>query len=958
MLKNRMFYAKYIHDWVNSIHIRTLNINDMSLKIAYDHRDTSLFSLQTDYADVNSTIGFIDSGITADSTVHIKGSDLSLKIRTMMDFIRMEAYTTADVIDKENPVLRLYMANGTDQLGFSVIQLDAIDNITSLLKQAGLVSPTLDKLHGKNVNLHHLNGHMRYDTTEAFIRNIDARATWHDLEYTLDTSLPNIISHHTELVLKDGLLRILPKKATYASHELGSSWLSIDLIKYRLPIYLAMRSSIDEPMDALLEHFNVGMPFEHIDGLVNVTLTIDVDLVEADASVTGTFYVDKSTIEYRKHHYKLYNSSLQLDRNILKYDKVQLRYEDILDIQGSGQTDFDTGVTTLSIKPKKVNLAEASLALESTPKDMITYMASPDKEQLHFSPLNWSLSGNPLTSDAFELLFDDKHSRFLIEKLDLNIDDLLKTRNSGWYDYKHNRASFSTILIDSDVHKIKLRDDSPHFTYSYEKDQHTLTSDKVLRLSYDAQDLNISAIAFSVGDNVFSLDPLTVTYGNILHTGVSARFDQNDRQGHVTMHDMHLQSSKGKVFFADPGDIELSFSSDSNGTRLSLMPYRVYIDIEPTKSELFISSISNIYPHSPFLNDYNITNGYLLFNFSNDDKEALTLQGEIQYPYHFLVKDNKPVDTYTFKGLVTNEKLNLTVNEEVVISISDDIRINTHKVGYNSKAINAFIDDYNRAQDDNSSDMELPDFQVNAYDSFIYLSDRSRALAGHINITKKGESLTAKLLHKKGKAEFIYKNGHFTIVGKDFGGEFLSAISPGTDYEKGKLRFAVTGTHDSSEGVAYITDTTVKDFKVLNNVLAFINTVPSLATFSLPGYNSKGLKVQEAYTRFKHEKGVTHFKEISIDSKEIDILGQGITDYNKNYVDMNMTLKTDIGSVVGKIPVVGYIILGDDGVVSTSFRITGSLDKPEVKTQTTKNIVVAPFNIIKRAVTLPFKLFE
>ena len=72
---------------------------------------------------------------------------------------------------------------------------------------------------------------------------------------------------------------------------------------------------------------------------------------------------------------------------------------------------------------------------------------------------------------------------------------------------------------------------------------------------------------------------------------------------------------------------------------------------------------------------------------------------------------------------------------------------------------------------------------------------------------------------------------------------------------------------------------------------------------------------------------------------------------------MDMNLKTDLGSSISKIPLVGYILLGDD-TVSTSLTLTGKLDDPTIDTQVAKDIAVAPWNILKRTLTYPMKLFE
>jgi hypothetical protein len=94
-----------------------------------------------------------------------------------------------------------------------------------------------------------------------------------------------------------------------------------------------------------------------------------------------------------------------------------------------------------------------------------------------------------------------------------------------------------------------------------------------------------------------------------------------------------------------------------------------------------------------------------------------------------------------------------------------------------------------------------------------------------------------------------------------------------------------------------------------------------------------------------------------IDSKEMKILGKGVASTKYNILDLDLNLKTDLGSSAYKIPVVGYIIFGEDSV-STSLKIEGALDDPQISTTIAKDIIIAPLNILKRIFLVPYHLFK
>jgi hypothetical protein len=139
--------------------------------------------------------------------------------------------------------------------------------------------------------------------------------------------------------------------------------------------------------------------------------------------------------------------------------------------------------------------------------------------------------------------------------------------------------------------------------------------------------------------------------------------------------------------------------------------------------------------------------------------------------------------------------------------------------------------------------------------------------------------------------------------------------------------------------------------------LAFINTVPSLATFSLPSYSTKGLRIDNAYMKFHSKKDIFHISDIYIGSKEMKIFGKGEASVKYNNIDLALTLKTDLASKVSKIPVVGYILF-DGKSISTTLKITGKLTDPKVKTMIARDIAIAPLNIIMRTLTLPYKIVK
>ena len=211
--------------------------------------------------------------------------------------------------------------------------------------------------------------------------------------------------------------------------------------------------------------------------------------------------------------------------------------------------------------------------------------------------------------------------------------------------------------------------------------------------------------------------------------------------------------------------------------------------------------------------------------------------------------------------------------------------------------------------------------------------------------------------YKNGVSGFSFYKNNFQLYGENFNDDFMEKLFSLSKFRGGQLSFSMHGTPKEYQGIFNIDNTVIKSYKVINNILAFVNTIPSLVTFSLPGYHKHGLKVKNAYMNFTSLNDNMNVSNVYLDSKELKILGKGKANFKKDRVNMKLNLKTDLASAVSKVPVVGHILFDDDSI-STSLSIKGKLSDPKVKSLIAKDIIVAPLNIIKRTLLYPYHLLS
>ena len=144
----------------------------------------------------------------------------------------------------------------------------------------------------------------------------------------------------------------------------------------------------------------------------------------------------------------------------------------------------------------------------------------------------------------------------------------------------------------------------------------------------------------------------------------------------------------------------------------------------------------------------------------------------------------------------------------------------------------------------------------------------------------------------------------------------------------------------------------LSNFKAYNNVLAFMNAVPALATFNSPGFSRKGFVINHGIVKFTIYKGeLLTFDKVLIKGKSATVSGDGTVNLVTKKINVDLAIQTakGVGSLIGKLPVVGYILTGKNkSFLTVGLHIGGTLDKPVTKTSPIKDVLLLPFRMIER----------
>jgi len=392
---------------------------------------------------------------------------------------------------------------------------------------------------------------------------------------------------------------------------------------------------------------------------------------------------------------------------------------------------------------------------------------------------------------------------------------------------------------------------------------------------------------------------------------------------------------------------------DFNKSTLKAQNSNIYIDFN--KEQLIINSLKNIIFFTSFKNL--IKDGIILISFKNkiDIISYVLLKKPLFYKhsnlplsqekylinkiFFFLKNENNITNIY-------NQYTNITITNSFINAKINSIDINLHpleKLFFNSNSSNKNLTLNLKTKNSNL-----------IYKTYKFLSKKA-------SFSYNKNNLKFNSSYKNSSLVGYTKNNYLLVEGKNFSLEELKTFLPNFNFFNDiKLNFIIIKSPDEFfSGKIYIDYGVIKDFTLLNNIIAFINTIPSLVTFSSPGFSSKGYKIENGYIDYLFYKNIFYIKKAKIQGNNLDFDAKGYIDINKNYIFLKV--KATIKIKVKKIPLIGksmsYLLFGKDGNINIKMVVKGNLNNPKVKQDLGKEILKTPFNIFKRAITLPFHLY-
>jgi hypothetical protein len=890
-----------------------------------------------------------------------KPSNISIRSHAVVDFKDAINYAHFTLSVGNAADIELYAKEDGNALAFTASS-DVIADLAPVVDLFGLkkgISKWIvenNKAAGYQLLL--AKGIYVYRDPQKILDTLFLHAQEKDVAYTFNESLSPLRAKEADAYFSKNLLTISSKEPSYNDHIVNNGQVKIDFsnAQTRLEVDLTTKTRLEQDIIDIVNAYNIPLPLLQKSGITDAHLKIDINLKTEEASASGEFFIKDSDIIFAGVDTNIKNAAIRLHKNYLSIDTADVTYQKTLSAKLNGNIDLHelTGTFFFDIEKLELALSEQIQLKLLSPATRLQLQFSKNSQTLSFAKTRWALDEQILTLDANRLFFPLKFSSkaYIIEPLILHAENLADAKINGSFDPKEGLAdldiNLSNLFYKGKELEFSTKEKRLALTLKHEQNETRLSLPTETTFMLNKHRIVLKPAQLRFSDVYAELNSTEIAFDDDFSAQISMRHRLGSQKAIFQLKKSRFVSEK--YLYIEPS-FELLYEKRLDEHYLDINTYAVHAIIDKEGNlELNAKKFSKIYPYSGLMQRYDIKAGRANVTLIG---EHLGLDIQIKDFHPLLSENNKEVREYTIKGDYQNKTATLRINDQLDLVYREKGRVTASNLEFNLFPIRDYLKFINNREE--KGNLQL---KVKTKACSIILGDSQRKIiSDSIDIDINSSSIHAELIYKKGGILFESQGNDFSVFGRELDDTFMNKLFKFSTFKGGVLSFMGEGNFDQFEGVMRINNTTIKDYTVLNNALAFFNTIPSLVTFSVPGYSKKGLKVSEMYSQFVYDNNKIFIKGTKIDSKELTITAEGESDLDKDSIDLLMEVKTEIGSAAKNIPLIGYIIFGDE-TVSTTVRVHGDLSDPKVESAVAKSIIVAPYNIIKRTITLPFKIFD
>ena len=824
-------------------------------------------------------------------------------------------------------------------------------------------------LKGSRFILKTVQGEYEWDDPAKVITTLHVEARVNDCEYTLALGFEPIKAKFTDFVFKDGVLTIKPAQSSFYGQSGGNSWLDIrfnDPARIILTANIKTSAVANDDILSLLDYYKISLPFKQLGGTTKTDLTLTINLNDIKAKVQGSFEIKDATIEYNDGKYLVPRARVRIDNSDITIDHFEVGLKDLWLADISGTFFLKKSIGDLSIEVKQVSIplnesGEPQLILDrARPHPIFTYRIRPEGHTIEGGLSNWLVSGIPVEISPFSAPFYLDNFGALLDGVQLKTVPGATISVSGALSIKEKSADLHCILHKFQIGGLLLEDKQLPLDVVF-GDGIDITIKEEALWSMNSIPASLTPFKISYRDNVLLATTARFIYGDLLNTLISGDYNTKSKKGLLSLEKVSLNNRKLHAGLV----LDEGFIIQLNGDRQNFIVTISDFDFEVTRDldnnwSLKLNDLSAFHRYSALLQKYQIREGFIQISLASGEA-PFAFTAEIKTPYPILIDESGPVDMLTITGEATRSGFSATVNDTMSVDYAGfTLHVKSKQLGFNIPALVTLVKERNDSlpKDSANEEKEQIRFSLIAGDSHLFFSSKSRILADYLSLEMHEDKVTMDLKYGSGLIQFEMAGDTFSLEGDGLNDKFMGALIAGARFENGAMAMAAQGSFEQFSVIFEVKDTILKHLKTVNNIMAFINTVPALTTFSLPGYSTTGLVVDYAVVGMAFNGKNATIESIEIDSSQMNVVGAGSMDFFEQLINLDLKLISQAKSNLGKIPVVGYIVGGGKEKRSKAINISGSFNDPVVKHSLLRNFIAQPVKMLARILSLPFYLVK
>lgn len=435
-------------------------------------------------------------------------------------------------------------------------------------------------------------------------------------------------------------------------------------------------------------------------------------------------------------------------------------------------------------------------------------------------------------------------------------------------------------------------------------------------------------------------DLFDISFSGILNTKTK-HFD-----GTALINSLNLDLKGTKLLHVKKTPTKVTFDFDENETVINILNLHTELVFKKSGANFMLKDIRTLQPYSEVLQQLSFNNAKGIVK--TDDYRNFSADINVQnFDIPLFDKNSSKIRDFNLSLQTDGNTLNIQDKlQHFNVVYKNDLEI----------ALKDYDIHTNFSSSTNNMPKNITFYSLNS--NILDTNSSKKILSNSLKLSIDGNKTSLTTLYKKKKLLFRKDINSIYMQGNKLDYEFINGILGTHALTNGEMTFFISGKNEKNfDGTLFLEQSTIKDLKFFNNLMAFINTIPSLISLKSPKFNENGYEVQNGYFIFMKRGDVITFKEIKLKGYSADISGKGNINLKTNQINMDLQISTlkDISNLINKIPLIKDIVLGEGGRIYTNITVEGTLDDPDIKTHILEDTIFTPVNIIKRTLQLPFK---